>query len=273
MGFLNLLPLLSSGIAHTFTATDGRTLEATIIRYQPDQEQVEIKRADGTLLRVKSTLFEPADQTYIQQWYAAQQFGSSHFRMQIKEVEGPYRKQTHSVDFGEERRGLPGAGFGNVEIANDKKTPVNYQLTLHNKASVPIEKVKIEYKIFYQQEAAVEMEVPEERQTERTNLLVPHRPQNQLKIKEGRFKTLSLEAGETWEDDSPMITLLERKTLRRFQQYINLDSEPMGIWVRCSHRDPNGTVIVRDFIEPAQLEQDVSWDQEETIEPRPRPEN
>ena len=107
--------------------------------------------------------------------------------------------------------------FWQVEIATDKKTPVNYQLMLHNKASVPIEKVKIEYKIFYQQEEAVPMEVPEERQTERALLLAPHRPQNQLKIKEGRFKTLSLEAGETWEDDSPMITLLERKTLRRYQ--------------------------------------------------------
>ena len=270
---LSSLPLLFSDAAHTFTATDGRTLEATIVRYQPDQELVEIKRTDGTLLSVKSTLFESADQTYIQQWYAAQQFASSHFRMQIKEVKGSYKKQTHSIDFGEERKGLPGAGFGKVEIATDKKTPVNYQLTLHNKASVPIEKVKIEYKIFYQQEAAIPMTVPEERKTEKALLLAPHRPQNQLKIKEGRFKTLSLEAGETWEDDSPMITLVKRKTLRRFQQYIDLDSEPMGIWVRCSHRDPDGTVIVRDFIEPSRLKQDVSWDQEERTEPRARADN
>ena len=135
---------------------------------------------------------------------------------------------------------------------------------------MPIEKVKIEYKIYYQQETAVAIEVPDEQQTDRNRLLASHRPQNQLKIKEGRFKTLSLEAGETWEDDSPMITLLERKTLRRYQQYINLDSKPMGIWVRCSHRDPDGNVIVRDFIEPARLEEDVSWDQEETVETRSR---
>ena len=267
---LSFLLLHFSGAGHTFTATDGRTLEATIIRYQPNQDLVEIKRTDGTLLRVKSTLFESTDQTYIKKWYAAQQFDSSYFHMQIKEVEGPYKKQTHSIDFGEERKGLPGAGFGNVEIATDKKTPVSYQLTLHNKASVPIEKVKIEYKIYYQQETAVAIEVPDEQQTDRNRLLASHRPQNQLKIKEGRFKTLSLEAGETWEDDSPMITLLERKTLRRYQQYINLDSKPMGIWVRCSHRDPDGNVIVRDFIEPARLEEDVSWDQEETVETRSR---
>ena len=49
--------------------------------------------------------------------------------------------------------------------------------------------MKIEYKIYYQQETAVAMEVPEEQQTDRTRLAAPHRPQNQLKIKEGRFKT------------------------------------------------------------------------------------
>jgi hypothetical protein len=271
--FFSLLLSLSCDAAHTFTATDGRTLEATITRYQPAQDQVDIKRTDGTLLRVKSTLFEPADQAYIQQWYAAQQFSSSHFRMQIKEVEGPYKKQTHSVDFGEERKGLPGAGFGNVEIATDKKIPINYQLTLHNKTDVPIEKVKIEYKIFYEQEVAIKIKIPEDLQTERSALLVPHLPQKQLKIKEGRFKTLSLEAGETWEDDSPSITLLERKTLRRLRHYINLESEPMGIWVRCSHRDPDGNVIVRNFIEPSRLEQAVSWDQEEITEQRLRFEN
>jgi hypothetical protein len=47
----------------------------------------------------------------------------------------------------------------------------------------------------------------------------------------------------------------------------------MGIWVRCSHRDPDGNVIVRDFIEPARLEKDVAWDQEESTEERPRSEN
>ena len=271
--FLSLFLSVFSAVAHTFTATDGRTLEATIIRYQPAQNQVDIKRADGTLLRVKSTLFEPADQAYIQQWYAAQQFDSSHVRMEIKEVKGAYKKQTHSVDLGEERRGLPGAGVGVVEIATDKKTPITYQLTLHNKSDVPIENVKIEYKIFYEQEVAVELEVPQERQTERAEFIEPHRPQNQLKIKEGRFKTRSLEAGETWEDDSSSITLLERKSIRRFRQYINLESESMGIWVRCSHRDPDGNVIVRDFIEPARLEKDVAWDQEESTEERPRSEN
>ena len=147
------------------------------------------------------------------------------------------------------------------------------QLTLHNKTDVPIEKVKIEYKIFYEQEVAIKIKIPKDLQTERSALLVPHLPQKQLKIKEGRFKTLSLEAGETWEDDSPSITLLERKTLRRLQHYINLESEPMGIWVRCSHRDPDGNVIVRNFIEPSRLEQAVSWDQEEITEQRLRFEN
>ena len=119
--FLSSLPLLFSDAAHTFTATDGRTLEANIVRYQPDHDLVEIKRTDGTLLRVKSTLFESADQTYIQKWYAAQQFASSHFRMQIKEVEGSYKKQTHSIDFGEEAKRASWSWFWQSEIATDKK--------------------------------------------------------------------------------------------------------------------------------------------------------
>lgn len=261
------IPLCSWAAPRTFTVNDGRTLEATLLTVDPDRGQVEIQRNDGKTMRVDQTLFSKADQTYIRKWYAAHHLLNDRLHLTIKEIEGDYTKTKHEINFAEERAGRRGSGLGVVEIATDKKTPLFYELELLNKGDLPIERLKVEYKLFYLQEEAVK--VNQEERPENSNRPVlpsPHHQQEQLKIKKGRLQTLTLQPNETSNQATSNITLLERSATRRYEQYINLDSEPLGIWVRCSLRDPDGGEVIRDFVEPDRLRKSVTWDQEEREE-------
>jgi hypothetical protein len=101
---------------------------------------------------------------------------------------------------------------------------------------------------------------------DRPSLPTLYRAQQQLKIKAGRLQTFTLQPNETRSQTTSTITLLERSATRRYMQYINLESEPLGIWVRCSLRDPDGGSVIRDFVKPERLRKSVSWEQEEREE-------
>tara|TARA_A100001015_G_C15038776_1_gene738109 strand:+ start:3613 stop:4443 length:831 start_codon:yes stop_codon:yes gene_type:complete len=261
------LPLTLPALPRTFTVNDGRTLEATLLNVHPTRQQVEIKRTDGKTMTVDQNLFSTADQAYIQKWYAAHQLLANRLHLTLKDVEGDYTKTKHEVNFAEERTGRRGSGFGVVEIATDKKTPIHYELQLTNRGDLPIEKLKVEYKLFYLQERAVELEDENQpNRSENSDRPTPHRPEEQLKIKKGRLKTLTLQPNESTTHTTSTVTLLERSATRRYQQYINLESELLGIWVRCSLRDPDGGEVIRDIVEPDRLRKTVTWDQEEIEE-------
>ncbi len=58
----------------TFTSTDGRTIEAKLVRYDDKKGEVFIERADKMRMWVKPDSFSNTDQNYVHEWIKAEQF-------------------------------------------------------------------------------------------------------------------------------------------------------------------------------------------------------
>lgn len=68
-----ILALLFFGVQarallHEFELKDGRTIKAEITKFNRARGQVDLKREDGKVIRIKADIFIPSDQKYIAQW-------------------------------------------------------------------------------------------------------------------------------------------------------------------------------------------------------------
>lgn len=109
-------------VIHTFTTTDGRTLNATIRDYNDRTGKIQIEREDGKKVWILPNVFSEADQEYVRQWIAVDQFMSP----EKFKIEGEKTKN---------------------EISKNK-TEVVYEITLENRTDHPLKDLRIEYRAF-----------------------------------------------------------------------------------------------------------------------------
>jgi hypothetical protein len=129
----------------TFTAPDGKTVNAQIIAVR--NGQVELKRENGRLVKVSPTVFIEEDQQYIREWSDLQGFMSdAMLRTDCAEKILETWKDEVWKDVPYEN------GVTENELMKEiKYKRIAYNITLENRGSEPLENVRMEYVIYYEQ--------------------------------------------------------------------------------------------------------------------------
>ncbi len=251
----------------TFTAQDGRTLKAGIVLYDPVTDKVKIQREDNKLLTVPSTSFSEKDQTYIKKWYAASVFSSAaKFKLDVERKEISSTKKEHEVDLGEEFGGGRRGESGVQTVAIDKVSQYEYKLSLENRSDATLSNILMEYRIYYEQEQAVEDEKANKNRPEDDPRPQRYQAVEQQKLKDGQARIKPIESRETKETATGRVTLLERSASRDWGDKIDLKSSLHGVWIKLVMKGPDGENIVRELAHPPSIPKKFSWDAPETQE-------
>lgn len=140
---ISLLAVSSIANAETFTLTDkqGRSLTADVLSVAGDQ--VKIKRDDGQIFTLSMATLSPPDQKKLKDWAAEEMSkplppGS----LQVELSRGIFKtdKQTTDVTV------TDGRVIKNGRTTTEEKW--GYAITITNKSSAPLEKLRAEYRLF-----------------------------------------------------------------------------------------------------------------------------
>lgn len=135
-----LIPLSGRGETafRTFTAPDGRTLEAAIRAYQDSSGKIKIERKGGKTMWVTPAAFSEADQDYIQQWIKADHFMSTmDFRINVSKA----KNETDRKDMAS-------------GLKEQIKTEVVYTIEMKNNTDTPLDNLDIELRVFVETDDA-----------------------------------------------------------------------------------------------------------------------
>lgn len=249
MGWFSFLfMLIIAGAAqaelHEFNLPDGRSIKAEIVDYNAKLGMVQLRREDGKRLpKVKPTTFVKEDQEYIHNWAKLAGFRSpSLFKITCKDDQIEKWK--------EEEEGKVRYSDGSVETETISETHFEkfvYNVKLENKNNVPLEGIKFEYRIYYEQGTS--------------------------KMKKASKKPKSISGELELRRLSPkQKTILKTKPVvihkkEYFGDFTNMDgslSEPdegeiLGIWLRAYAKGADGKMIVRDVYQPDSLAGKYAW--------------
>lgn len=221
-----------------FSLPDGRTIEAEIIEYNAKLDRVELKRADGKLVKVKPSIFVEKDQAYIKEWaLLSNVFNKSNLKVDFKEkIEEKWRDDTDAHQRAYER--------------------VVYELTLENKAQMPIDGLAAEYRIFYEQEENIRKKQKNDDGFEKVL---------NSKVLGGKLDIGTLEPKAAHEVSTDSV-VLEKFEFNLSDYYYpggdpeSTSGEVTGIWLRLSVTTPGGQRVERDFFEPQGIEGKYAWE-------------
>lgn len=257
----------------TFTAADGRTLKAELVRYIEMKDIVELNREDGKKLTVSPAAFSEDDQKYIRKWYAGQVFLSeSLFKLDVTRNEESKTKKNQEVDFSQTTG--PGSGRGTQLVAVDERTKYAINLTLENKSNVQLNNIMLEFRVYYDQQKAV---IDEENQREDRPDGEPERhiAVDETKVKEGRTRLKPAEPdSERTVKPTTTVTLLKRsQSGRPYGDMINLKSDLQGAWIRLTMKDVDGKTLTRDVATSDSIMKKFPWETPEELLATDQPEN
>lgn len=267
----------------TFTAQDGRTLKAAVLAYDAASGKVQILREDKAKLTVQATAFSEKDQAFIKAWAAAQLFLSpAKLKLELKRNEVKDWKKEHEIDMtefddaegGEGRRGGDEGGIRTVAV--DKNTQYRFDLILENKGGIPFANVKMEYRIFYEQEKPVEDPATAKQRMKNKEDGIPdfspHIAVAENKVKAGEVKIKAIEPAGAHTVSTDAVTILKRTaTSRPFREMVDLKGELKGAWIKLSMKGPDGQLLVREIALPESLAKKYPWEAPPE-EPAPAPE-
>lgn len=250
----------------TFTAQDGRTLKAKIITYDDSTGKVQIQREDSTLITANRSAFSKKDQTYIKTWSATGVFTStSKLKAEVKRNIGKPTKKEIEVDMSTQT-GRGSRGGGTQVVATDKKTSYKFDLLLENKGDISLTNIKMEYRIFYNQEKPIEDEKANAQRDENDTRPERYLALDEDKVKSGEARLKSIGAGESETLSTGSVSILKRSANRTWGSNINLKGDLAGVWFKLTMRAPDGTQLIREIAQPESIRKKYSWDVEETQE-------
>ena len=110
-----------------FTSTDGRSIEARILEYNPSRNKLQIERITGKKIWVEPGIFSEEDRSFIRAWISAQDFLSP-------------TKVRVSIDMKKKSKGRTG-DF------------VHYEITVQNRSSSDLENITFDYRFYVEGKA------------------------------------------------------------------------------------------------------------------------
>ena len=217
-------------MAREFTLPDGRSLEAEIVQYDERLGQVELKRADGKLVKIKPSVFVEEDQDYIDEWILHSVFNGRDIIVDCNKKKVGQRKEDGNAHF--------------IRIDS-----FLYEIEIQNRSATEISGLDVEYKIFYEQEV---------------NDMDKGRVINHEKTENGKLKIKSLGAREKKNFSTKEVELAKYEF--NSTEYYVPGGEPQGtkgdikgMWIRMECETAGGMKSVQDFFEPSSIEGKYRW--------------
>tara|TARA_X000000950_G_scaffold104156_1_gene131362 strand:+ start:915 stop:1631 length:717 start_codon:yes stop_codon:yes gene_type:complete len=230
IGMFVLLGGVLSSLGHTFTLPDGRSLEAEIVQYDERSGQVELKRTDGKLVKIKPSVFVKSDQDYITEWFLHSVFNGKDISVDINKKKVGQRKEDGNAHF----------------MRIDEFL---YQIEIENRSNIEISELDVEYRIFYEQE---ENDMDKGRVVKHDRTV-----QGDLEI-----ELLAAKGKRIFSSKEVELVKYEFNST----EYYVPGGDPQatqgsikGIWVRVECESTGGMKSVRDFYEPSSIEGKYSW--------------
>ena len=206
-----------------FTDSQGREINAKLIRYDAIKKKVTIQRKGKGSATVPISLFSEDDQEYIISWNKNKDFLSA----QLLKVEFT-RNQSKNAD-----TSLYGSW------GEDKCYDCTFSIELENRSSVDFKQVELEYVIYYTQDHYIDNSDNDKRRG-----------------KSGRLhaqKTITLLKKSSLKVETQKLQLTRRKAAGQ----TNLDSKMDGIIVKLSLKTDTGETLSREIKFPTDLNR--SW--------------
>jgi hypothetical protein len=216
---------------HEFKLPDGRSIKAEIIGYNAKLGQVELVLANKKRKKINPAIFVEKDQEFIKEWASMDGFrNKSSFKVDCSKKKLEQWKEDD-------------------DAFQTKFERYAFEVALENRSALPIEGLKAEYRIFYEQEE-------NDRATKKvvTGKLV----------KTGALDIERVRPKEKRRIDTESVVLKEFEF--NMSDYYVEDGEPestsgeiKGIWLRLTVSTPSGQTAVRDIYEPESLRGKYAW--------------
>lgn len=259
---------------HTFTSSDGRTVDAKIVSYDNQSGKVVLERENRKTFSVNSSNFSEKDQLFIKSWDTLQEFSNpTKFKIDIKRNELTTEKKdiekeidADNDDYGGGGRRGGGGDSGPSIVASDKITEYNYILELTNKTGLPVDNLTMEYRIFYEQEKTVKIPPKRERKPDEKEQVSDYESQEELLRLESQEKIKRIEAGETVKISTGKVKITKRSTNRPFPGITPLKGELRGAWVKIIAKTPVGATAIREIALPPGIVKKEKWASEKKVQ-------
>lgn len=216
-----------------FTATDGRTIEARILEYNPARNKLRIERRGNSSLWVDPEIFSVSDRKYIKEWVSASMFlVSSSLKISLKKV--------HKGNSGSKK------SFKETE-------KICYEVKLQNRSKQPLNISKMEFCYYVRNTKTRGAKDSEWSDVGRMNVGVLKPAETKVLITSSlSLSTIYREQAESGRDiygnlyTSRSIVKVSEDKLR-------------GIWIRVYGPEVGGQLLYRDVSFPKDLIEKVAW--------------
>lgn len=152
---LILLALISTSPAatkyHDFLCKDGRTFRGRILAYDQHANIVSIQRDNKRLIKVSPAVFDEADQLRIKEWNIIRCFQSE----RLFKISAGRRSCQTKRTVGQSKFDFPGFNIDlswGTQRAQSTQYTHYYTITFENCSGIALQKMTVEYCIFYSQQ-------------------------------------------------------------------------------------------------------------------------
>lgn len=222
------LVLVAAGVyakpdSHIFTDTKGRTLQASLVGYDPISKKVTVKPAHRGASTVPISIFSTADQNYIIQWSKNQSFlNERKFIVDIK------RMKEKNSSAGKEGYDMSMKAYDNY-----------FKLDFENRSNIDFKNMTVEYVLFYKQDSWTQNRHAKTSKDGtkyvKTTLTIPSKEKKEVsteKLSLKLYRESGFDANSTW---------------------VDLDSELEGILVKLTIKTKDGDSVTRQLHYPDDL--------------------
>ena len=244
MGMLTL-SALSEEEFHLFTSKDDRAISGRIVDFDGRKDTITIELENKRRASVPVGGFSDSDQQYIREWISAQRFMDK----QMLRIDCDDKLVDESKD--EERITVTYTSGTTVNdfLANVvHKERIAYEFEFDNRNTVPINGIRMEYRIYFEQSKMASGHNPEpEQHCFRGQLTVPS-------IEGASRKAVLTDAVEIYKDDINPIPQVGGDPRQGGK------GEVQGIRARIYMKLSTGDEVMREFHHPSSLsERDFPW--------------
>ena len=235
---------------HSFTDVKGRTIEAKITDCDPSKNQVTLELKGTTRsATIPINSLSQADQTYIKEWYISNEsLSPKKLRISSDEVSIKKWEKTKTDNVTSSTGRLYAEAIEYVT----KYEQIAYSMVLQNNGTTPLEGLRIEYKLYYEQSQTTQQKKdPEELVYEGTfdvPLLAPKK-RSELQTEPVEIQNTDVSINESLDFDYPIMGGKGKVYGMRARIYLKL---------------PSGKEAMREFSYPESLSSDrYPWEKEE----------
>mgnify|MGYP001164019207 CR=1 FL=1 len=239
IALLIIIFILNASYASIFTSKDGRTVDASIIEYESDNNTVKLKRLNGKIFSVPVDIFIDDDKNRILQWAKQEDFlNPKIFNIELLPKK---LKEKENID------GFTTSGDQVNDAIEKQKQYIAYEITLDNNSSILNDSFTFDYCIYYEVESLDDQMKKYKRER--------YKKGSEIKQISGKqeisFATSSI--------------ILERTSFNTTDYLFSggmptdTQDEIKGIWLKIYFTNKEKNEVIREIYYPKSLKGKVKW--------------